>query len=100
MELENIGLDFKTPLGDTVFKVPLDPTILSFDLNIDGDENDNLESNGAPCNQEFSKNNNDNNNVLHRPRREIKISDKLRSPYLDRFTNIKGRFFKKEEIAF
>ncbi|KAK1381186.1 hypothetical protein POM88_027930 [Heracleum sosnowskyi] len=57
LELENPGPDFRTPLGDIVFKAPLDPTIPSFNLNIDMDD-DNLESNGVPGNQELGKNSN------------------------------------------
>lgn len=73
--------NFKTPGDESVFRVPLDASIPSFNLCVDQKDT----SNDAI------------NNELVRPVRDRKVSDFQKSPYLDRLTSINGKFVKKEE---
>lgn len=72
---------FKTPAGETVFKVHLDATIPSFNLGLENENGDNVIA----------------TSVNGRPVRERKIANIMKSPFVDRWTSIHGKTFKKEE---
>lgn len=81
LPLSNSSSAFKTPMADSLFKVPLDASIPSFNLGIEVAAND--------------------NEVLTdrqgRPVRDRRVADIKRSPYIDRFTSINGKYYRKEE---
>lgn len=72
---------FKTPADTAVFKVHLDATIPTFNLGLENEVGGNMTAGG----------------VLGRPVRDRKFADIKRSPYVDRFTSIYGKSYKKEE---
>lgn len=77
----NCSSGFKTPAADTLFKVPLNASIPTFNIDIDNGYVGDVNRIG----------------LQGRPLRERKFADIKKSPYVDRFTSIHGKVFKKEE---